>query len=69
MFNYYKLNDQEPETQAQKYNIGGYFNGWTIERNTIIEALLKKDSLIIEKIMLIISLISLLITAFSAFKV
>jgi len=62
---YYKMSTEDLEKEANKYNIGGYFDGRIVRREKIIEQLISKDNAAMFKKTLIISLITLMIVFIS----
>jgi hypothetical protein len=67
---YYKMTDRELEIEAHKWNIGMYGNPNTglIDRQIIIDALLKKDKANDSRLAIFISIISLLISIIALLK-
>ena len=60
---YYRMNDGQLEEEAHRWNIRSYGNSnGTIERQIIIDALLKKDSANNSRYAIIISVIAIFIS-------
>jgi hypothetical protein len=60
---YYKMNDAQLEAEAHKWNIKGYgYPSGLIDRQIIIDALLKKDKANDSRLAIFISIIALLIS-------
>lgn len=63
---YYRMNDEQLEEEAHRWNIRSYGNSnGTIERQIIIDALLKKDSANNSRYAIIISVIAIFISIVS----
>ena len=62
---YYKMNDDELESEATKYHIGGYFDGRIIRREIIIEQLIAKDNARMFRFTLIASISTLFVAIIS----
>jgi len=63
---YYRMNDGQLEEEAHRWNIRSYGNSnGTIERQIIIDALLKKDSANNSRYAIIISVIAIFISIVS----
>jgi len=60
---YYKMNDDELTAEAAKWNIRSYANeNGTIERQIIIDALLKKDNANNSRYAIIVSIVALIVS-------
>lgn len=60
---YYQMNDGQLENEAHRWNIRSYGNSnGTIERQIIIDALLKKDNANNSRYAIIISIIAIIIS-------
>jgi hypothetical protein len=66
---YYKMKQKDLELEANKYNIGEYYDGNKVLRSQIIKQLLEKDlannsqfAIFVSSISIILSLINLYIT-------
>ncbi|MBU1033947.1 hypothetical protein KKI22_03325 [Patescibacteria group bacterium] len=64
---YYQMNNKELELEASKYKIGGYFDGGRIDRERIIQQLLKKDSENLSRFSIALSLVAILISSLGLF--
>lgn len=65
---YYRMNDAELEAEASKWKIRSYGNSnGTIERQIIIDALLKKDDVNNSRYAIIISLIAIVVSIVALF--
>ena len=63
---YYRMNDRQLEKEAHQWNIGSYGNNnGTIDRQIIIDALLKKDNANNSRYAIIISIIAIFISIIS----
>ncbi len=63
---YYRMNDRQLEKEALQWNIGSYGNNnGTIDRQIIIDALLKKDNANNSRYAIIISIIAIFISIIS----
>lgn len=62
---YYRLSDQELELEANKYRIGNYADGRGVDRERIIDQLIKKDSANDSRLGLLFSIVSVIV-AFSS---
>lgn len=63
---YYRMEDPELETEASKWKIRSYGNSnGTIERQIIIDALLKKDNANNSRYAIIVSMIAILMSVIS----
>jgi hypothetical protein len=61
---YYQMNDQELQNEAAKWRIGGYSDGnaGIINRQVIVDALIKKDKANDSRVAIFISVIALVIS-------
>jgi len=64
---YYQMDDTKLQDEATKWNIGGYSDGQhsIINRQTIIDALIKKDSANNSRIAIFVSIFALIISIIS----
>ena len=63
---YYRMSDTELEAEASKWKIRSYGNSnGTIERQIIVDALLKKDNASNSRYAIIVSMIAILISVIS----
>jgi len=64
---YYKMKDHELELEANKYNIGEYYDGFKILRSQIIKQLIEKDLANNSQFAVLISVLSLFISLASIY--
>lgn len=66
---YYKLSNEALETLASKWNIKGYgYASGLIDRQIIIDALLKKDAANESRYALIVAVVAIILSIISLFK-
>ncbi len=64
---YYQMSTKELELEASKYKIGGYSDGSRVDRDKIIQQLLRKDSENFSRFSFIFSLFAILISLIGLF--